>query len=207
MSHIGKFARYSMLCYTKRKMKINYSDIISICSAIAAWVAALLAYRSSRIAKRSLAISENQEQDRSPNLEPYLSESFTCKTEDDLYRIYAFSILVNNKSDMPNTLSRAELSISYRYQNDLITNILLPHSDDNIIESNAVSIVPIILPAQIDIRHTISGWFVFKIRREQLTNLSIENYQLKLYDSRGNISIVRPIIIKEIIDENEIQKN
>ena len=72
--------------------------VIGAVSALAAWIALILSFQSSRTAKKSHLLALKQEQRIMPSLELYLVDSrMLCMPNDDS-RIFAFHIMVTNKS-------------------------------------------------------------------------------------------------------------
>src|SRR5713101_474381 len=101
---------------------------VSVGSMLAAWGAAWFAYLSAQTAKRSLSLSERQEERRVPRLLPYLAEGY-CKTDSaDEARLFAFSILVRNPTDIDNSLAQVELVVNYTLSpSNVCMAVRVPH--------------------------------------------------------------------------------
>jgi hypothetical protein len=180
-------------------MKITISNLASIISSIAACIAIYISLRSNSYAKKALLIAQRDEHRKKPILVASYIDGFKSTTYDESNCFYAFSIGITNKSDLPNTLARAELVLIYRHENDLIAKVVLPHIEE-MPDIGALSTVkPLVLPAKIDVRQTISEWLIFKISKDHLKNCSIDGYIIRIRDSFGEISEVEPLIIHEIL--------
>ena len=179
---------------------------VSIVSALAAWVAAIFAYRSNLIAKRSLTLAEEQAKDRRPHLVPYLVDGFVRSFTDWKNSLYAFSVSLGNRSDADNALANIELKLVYYKPNQPITTLLLPHDPGLRSRLGAGDTVAITRPQNIGAHQTIAGWVFFELDELLLDGVLIDSYEIRFTDSHGLQSKLEPIIIREVVDEKEMAK-
>jgi hypothetical protein len=179
----------------------------AIASAIAAWVAALLAYSGARASKRALIIVERQEQRRQPVLVPYLVEGYVRFVDDgQRFRLYAFLLSISNPSDADNGIAQLDLHVTYTTAKGLRMTLKVP--------ANAIFAAAFIgsdsrslsVPIRIDAHQTIAGWNYFRIDESLLESASIDGYTLVATDSHGYQVSVEPIIGREFSNEMETQK-
>jgi hypothetical protein len=179
----------------------------AIASAIAAWVAALLAYSGARASKRALIIAERQEQRRQPVLVPYLVEGYVRFVDDgQRFRLYAFLLSISNPSDADNGIAQLDLHVTYTKANGLRMTLKVP--------ANAIFAAAFIgsdsqslsVPIRVDAHQTIAGWSYFRIDESLLESASIDGYTLVATDSHGYQMSVEPIIVREFSNEMETQK-
>lgn len=78
--------------------------LVSVCSAFFSW-------RSGRNAARALAISENQEKRRMPQLGIYLANGYRRLVPKR--QLFGFLVSISNPTDINNSVARAELKITY----------------------------------------------------------------------------------------------
>lgn len=174
---------------------------VAVASAVAAWGAALFAYRSTRIARRILELSEEQARARVPQLVPYLVAGLVRRLEKRQTRLYAFSVSVSNRADIDNSLSALELQITYTRVNNMSSNLLLPHDPTLTEHFGLEGTQPLIVPKPINAHQTIAGWAFFEIDDSLLGDVDIDRYEIRFFDSHENISSLEPIILREIVDE------
>jgi hypothetical protein len=179
---------------------------VSVLSVIAACVAAWFAYVSTRLSKRALRLSELQEERRSPQLRPYLSEGYCKILRYHQVHAYAFSISLGNPSDIDNALVRAELRIGYTSSNKAYIAVKVP-TDDTIAEQLGLDSASILhLPARIDAHQTLAGWLVFRVADDLLATGQIEDYCILFTDTHDAATTLEPVIVRDLIDEEEVKK-
>lgn len=176
---------------------------ISIGSLVVAWIAALIAYRSHVIAKRSLLIAEEQALGRRPSLIPYLADGFASDEENTGKKIYAFSISLTNRSDSDNAITEIELFLTYYRPSQPIASLLLPHNSQlrtplDIRQENVLT-----TPLKVSAHQTVAGWVIFECDHTIIDDVIIDSYEIRVTDSNGIYSKLQPIIIKELINEKE----
>ena len=176
---------------------------ISIGSLVVAWIAALIAYKSYVIAKHSLLIAEEQAFGRRPSLIPYLVDGFASVKKNAGEKIYTFSILLTNRSDNDNAIAEIEFFLTYYRPSQPLASLLLPHNSQlktplNIKQDNVLTI-----PLEVSAHQTVAGWVMFECDKIP-DDIIIDSYQIRITDSNGLHSKLQPIIIKEVVNENEM---
>jgi|LGOV01.1.fsa_nt_gb hypothetical protein len=180
---------------------------VAVASSAAAWIAALFAYLSARISKRSIKLAESQEERRQPKLVPYLFEAYYKPVCTEEYTIYAFSLSISNPSDIDNAIALLELQVNYKVSNATKMAVKVPH-DAALSMSFCDSVKEhFSLPARIDAHQTIAGWVFFKVDDTLIKEFDIDSYTLNICDSHDAMSFLKPIIIREFADETEMAKN
>ncbi|MBI4791169.1 MAG: hypothetical protein HY789_00105 [Deltaproteobacteria bacterium] len=187
-------------------MSYDASFWVAVASSTAAWIAALFAYLSARTSKKFLNLSESLEERRQPKLVPYLFEAYYKPANTGKYTIYAFSISISNPSDIDNSIALIELQINYEVSNATKMAVKVRHDPalcmnfcDSIKEHFS-------LPARIDAHQTIAGWLFFKVDDTLIKDSEIDSYALNICDSHDAMSFLKPIIIREYVDEMEMAK-
>jgi hypothetical protein len=179
----------------------------AIASAIAAWLAALLAYRSARTSKRALTIAKRQEQRRQPVLIPYLVEGYVRLVDDEQrFRLYAFLLSVSNPSDTDNAIAQLDLHVTYTTAEGLRMTVEVPANamlGTAFVSSDSRSLG---VPIRVDAHQTTAGWVYFRINESLLERVSIDGYMLVVTDSHGYHASVEPILIREFSHEIETKK-
>lgn len=184
-------------------MPEHLTIVISIGSLIAAWVAAMIAFRSSNITKRSLKMVEEQAKGRSPLLVPYLIKSSFFMTEDESRRIYAFSVSLTNRSDLDNSVVDVQLQLNYHRPGQPGASIVLPH--DMKLRTFLGKEVSDVLsnPLKTPAHDTIAGLVLFECNTKVLEDVIIDSYDIIFVDSNGLRSKLQPILLTEIISATE----
>ncbi|MCC5577248.1 hypothetical protein IMZ11_16605 [Microtetraspora sp. AC03309] len=117
-----------------------------------------------------------------------------CELNEDESR-YIFPILVRNPSEIENAIARAELWIGYR-RHGVRYVVKVPHDDRIGVEIQKAGEAALILPAAIDIRGAISGAIGFTIPAGLIEDSEIQDFTLRLEDSRGQTIDIPKIFIE-----------
>lgn len=187
-------------------MSADASVWAAVVSAIAAWVAALIAYQSFRMSKRSLRLAEDQARQRQPKLVPYLTEGYVKSLPEGQFRVYAFAISLSNPSDADNSVAKLELQLSYSRASGTDLAIKLHHDSSlapNFLLDETV-VFPV--PGRIGAHQTVAGWALFRLDDAVLADADIDAYEVLILDTHGLVSALEPIIIREFADEERISK-
>lgn len=179
---------------------IQYVTIgISICALVAAWVGAIMAFRSSNIAKRSLKIVEEQAKGRCPLLVPYLMKSSFFMAENNSKRIYTFLVSLTNRSDLDNSIVNMQLQLNYHRLDEHGASLILSHSTE--LRTYLGKDVQNVLsnPLKIPSHDTIAGLILFECSSKVLEEIIIDSYDIIFVDSNGLQSKLEPIYLTEII--------
>jgi len=177
-------------------MGFSIDTWIAVAAAAGSLVAALFAYRSTRIANRSLAISESLAEARKPKLVPYLVEGLVRTSSDIAGRTYAFSVLISNRADTDNAVARIELELSYRRAAGSMGNILLQHGSGIAIDGAS----PFSLPVRVGAHDTVAGWAVFGFDEPFASQVDVEGYRVRFSDTHGLEVTLEPLVLREVVD-------
>ena len=174
---------------------------LALVSATAAWVAALFAYRSARIAKRSLELSARRAKAREPQLVPYLIDGIVRPAEKDGRSVYAFSVSLSNRADTDNALAAIELKVVYKQRNGTSGNLVLPHDGRLLDNLGFDGARPLGIPHGVGAHDTIAGWAMFELDHALIGEVDLEGYKICFLDTHGVECTLEPIIIREIVNE------
>jgi hypothetical protein len=169
--------------------------LVSACSAFFSW-------RSGKRAARALAITENQEKRRQPQLRIYLVNGYRRLVAKR--QLFGFLVSVSNPTDINNSVARAELQISYLLENDVKTVYRIQHNS-TLGENTASDSAPATLfslPVRIDAHQTVSGWFLFALDNDVIRG-TIDAHRLILEDTHGVSTHTDPITMREWTDESK----
>ncbi|MCK5613670.1 hypothetical protein KAR91_68025 [Candidatus Pacearchaeota archaeon] len=175
--------------------------VISIGSLLAAWVAAIMAFRSNNIAKKSLRIVEEQAKGRSPLLVPYLMKSLFITTRDESNRIYAFLVSLTNRSDLDNSVVNIQLQLNYRRPGQPEASIVLPHNLELRTYLNEENQNILLEPLKTPAHDTVSGLILFECNTGILDDIIVDTYDIIFTDSNGLQCKLQPIFMTEIVSE------
>ena len=116
-------------------------------------------------------------------------------------QFYAFQLTVRNPSDSNNTISEADLAITYltkdriqmttKIRANVQETFSFVHGNYNLLN----------VPESIPAHDTISGWLQFHIPEVILSGNEIESLQLILRDTHGDTTSIEPIVVPEYCDE------
>src|SRR5215475_9687438 len=99
---------------------------ISVLALVVSCWSAFNSWQSRRIATRALAISESQEQRRRPQLGIYLVNGYRRYLPKR--QLFGFLVSVSNPTDINNSISRAELQVTYLLEGDIKATCRIPHN-------------------------------------------------------------------------------
>lgn len=170
---------------------------IAVASAVAAWIAALQAYRSSRVARRAYRLAMEQETRLRPSLELYLVEAHVRRPESGARRLYVFSLTVSNKSDMANAIKHIRLIIEHSHGQGPISNIAIPHNPDLSDQLPGNDLRPFRVPCNIGARAVLGGSSIFEVPDDIFKDSRIEAYTLAIEDTYGHETSAEAIFLEE----------
>jgi len=172
--------------------------LIVLIPIIATVVSVWSAIVSARAAKRSLAISEQQESRRQPLLSPYLFKGYFKQFKNE--KIFVFSISVSNATDVDNAIVHLELEVSYVSAQNVCMKFKIPHEAKLVKNLDVGEIKPFNLPVSIGSHQAIAGWALFNVTEAMLNEGALDSYKVILTDSHGLLTKFDPGILKEIKD-------
>jgi hypothetical protein len=172
--------------------------LVSICSAFFSW-------RSGRNSARALAISENQEKRRQPQLGIYLVVNGFRRLVPKR-QLFGFLVSISNPTDINNSVARAELKITYIMENEVSASCRIQHNpalEDDIGSDTAPSASVFMLPLRVDAHQTASGWFVFALDNNVIGKGTVDSHSLILEDTHGVSTETDPIMVRQWTDETQ----
>lgn len=174
-------------------------DIWSIIASILAAISALSAYRSSRLAKKALALTQRQFDSKRADFDLYIIDSYRWHLDKIPKRKFLlFNIAVKNKSETSCTFN-ANLEIEYINADNSVSRIILEHNPDLLKEmpNNQISLFPKDL--RLEGRDSVSKWFIFEQPIELFQGQRIAEYSIKATDTSGNFSTAVVTIMKDLV--------
>ncbi|MGB4774420.1 MAG: hypothetical protein WBP45_04555 [Daejeonella sp.] len=175
---------------------IDLKEYLPLLTVLISLTALVIAIYNVRIAKDSFKVNRKQFQNKLPNFEFYLIDSF-CITLDK-ERLLIYHITISNKSETKNSFSPA-LFLEY-YDNENVSNkIKLKHSPEL---SDKIKKQPFtFFPEKIFLsdRESISKWLIFRYNIDITKGKRIDNYILNIRDINGNQNEVSIILMKELL--------
>lgn len=176
-------------------------DWIAVVAAIAAWVAAWQAIRSSRMAKRAYNLSLEQERRLLPSLEIYLVDAYIRRLQSLKLRLYVFQIMITNKSYAGNSLRDLQLVILHGQGSESLSNVMIPHKSDLVTHLSDATQDPLQIPSPIAAHAIVGGLALFGVPDDLLRESRIESYNIKVVDSYGHETQLEAILLQERGDE------
>jgi hypothetical protein len=182
-------------------MSNDLSLYAAIASGVAALVSAWFAYLSIRVSKRSLRLSEQQEERRHPHLVPYLIDGYVKFVAHENLRVYGFSLSISNRSDVDDSVAQIELQLTYKAPSGISIAVKAGHDTNlnNVFAGGDMATLPI--PLRIDAHQTIAGWVCFGIKEQLFSGSAVDKFTIIVTDSHNIVSTVEPIIVRELVDE------
>lgn len=173
-------------------------SIWTIIAALAAILSAISAFRSSRFAKRALAITTQTYKDRQANFGLYLIDGFRWTSKgDDKRKFLLFHITIINKSDSKSSF-KADLEIEYIRTDQSVARAIMAHDESlqSIVSDKSLSVFS--NDIRIEEKGMQSKWLIFEQPTTVFKEFRIEKYTVKITDTHGNIQTVDSIILKEL---------
>ena len=160
--------------------------------------ASISAFRSSRFAKRALAISGQTYSDRQSNFTLYLIEGCRWTSKGDSQKkLLLFHVTITNKSDSKSSF-KAELEIEYIRPDDSVARAIITHDENlqSFVSNKSLAFF------QNDIRIEEKGiqskWLIFDQPATVFKECRIEKYSIKVADTQGSQHTIDSIILKEL---------
>jgi hypothetical protein len=165
-------------------IKMDSSVIVTIASVIAAWVAALFAYGSFRVAKRQTQIAEDADRRRHPHLALYLANG-SVEADPDR-RMYGFVLSISNRSEAENSLFRIELEVVLREGESLpLTTLRFVHDASLLLDKVPPEDV-LKLPLSLRPHEVKSGWLAFLVPQTLISDAEIVRHVIVTADASGS---------------------
>lgn len=185
---------------------ISVSTWATVVMAIAAVIALAISIWSICIAKRAQTLAERQDNRRKPSFVVYLMKGFFRTSNDrDGNRVYAFLISISNTSDSNDSIASLDLNITLTSgENSQITfKIPCDYELGDRFRNDARRLA---IPIQIAAHETKVGWSYFLVNKNLLANSSVDRYQIVLIDSQGYRVTVEPVLVNQVITQDELNE-
>jgi len=173
---------------------------ISIASVIVASVSAFFSRSSAVTANKALAISNQQEARKKPALVPYLAGGYFKKINERNTKIYGFSILISNPTDIDNAVAHLELEISYVTVQNVCMKLKILHEDKLVNDFGGGSIKPLTIPLPIPSHQAVAGWTLFNACNALLGDCKIDSYSIRITDAHGFVTLMESDLVKEFMN-------
>lgn len=174
--------------------------VIAGFAAVAAWMAALFAYRSYLVSMRALELAEQQNKSLKTNISAYLADSFRSYDSESRRGKYIFSIAYTNRSDAPDSVIDVCLETFYINSQDRVSHLISAH-EENSGEWLSGNAKPASLPIIVQPRSSVTGWFVFGVPPIAHDSKRIEKYRVVARNGNGEEVEVESYILREIKHE------
>lgn len=180
-------------------------DALTLLGAIAAWLAALAAFRSSRAASKSLELQRARDAKAEPDLTTRLIDASIRRSQLTDSRSAEFLVVIANRSSAQNTLVQIDLQITYRLPTGQLVTIKLPAQNNTQVEGYGQKIIQ---PSEIvPAFGAIQGLVAFDLHPGLLGEGEVDSYELVVVDVHGQRISEEVILIREVVDEQEIKKD
>ena len=176
---------------------IEPQSIVAGLAAIAAWLAALFAYKTYSVSKKAPELTETERNDRKSNITAYISDSFVLYENHTKQRKYIFSIAYSNKSEKNDSVTEVLLETFYVNSKDRVNHLITTHEQDAG-EWLAGNAKPAKLPINIQARSSVTNWFVFSVPPVAQNSKRIQKYRVVARNSHGAEASVESYLLKEI---------
>ena len=170
--------------------------LISALALVISGLSLLVSWRSGTRAARALAISEGQEERRQPRLGVYLVRGYRRLAPGR--QVFGFLVSVTNPTDVPNSIARAELQVTYLLQDGIKAVCRISHNRDLAQKTGTTNEAMIFTtPARIDAHQTLLGWFLFALDDTVIGQATVDAHNLVLEDTHGIPTDSEPIMVRE----------
>lgn len=172
---------------------------IALAAAGASIASAVFAFRNGLIAKRALALSRLQREDREREVEIYLIDSSIRRNQSEDTVAFALSFI--NKADINNSIVRIDVEVHYLYPDGRQAHLLFPAAVQASTVDHLDSLPLFTVPVSIGPRAATSGWAVFRFDRKAIGGRR-DHYSVVAITALGKRIEQQVYLMREIIDEN-----
>jgi len=180
------------------------ATLIALAAAIIALASAVYSASSARTAKKAYRLAAEQDARRNPQLIPYLSDAYIVIS--DTKTETAVSVTLANRSDIDNSIARAELVVEYHRDDNRITTLRIPPTEDISglpLKSENLLDIPRAIPSH----QTVVGWLVFSIPKWILQDTVIDSYALSIYDSYEKTATLSNLMFRQSFSYSKEHKD
>ena len=115
-------------------------------------------------------------------------------------QLFGFLVSVSNPTDINNSVSLAELQVTYIVKNDIKAVCRIPHTPaltDITPEAVSGRATVFALPARVDAHQTVAGWLVFSLDNTIIAGKTVDTHRILLLDSHGVITQTEPVMVRD----------
>lgn len=167
-------------------------------AVVALIVSVTLGISNRRTAKRSLRVSEQQEERRLPQLVVTHQRSFSKHRVSKKDRVLGFQMLITNPTDRGTAIVAAELHLTYAARG-VVSTVKLRHDDSLVRGADR----PFTMPVQLGANDAVSNWLLFRVDDELTGGRPIDRYEVFVRDVHDLTEGVHVTLIPEVEDEEE----
>ncbi len=188
----------TLICSIGFWVQPNKDDMewVAIISMIAACVAALHAFRSSRTARQAYRLTLEQDLRHRPSLELYLVSAYILRLNESRDRLYVFHTRVTNKSYSGNSIKEMQLVIECDREQGPPSNFAIPH-DFTLAEHLSSEEDLFDVPCELGAHTILERTALFLLQDDLLRNSRIASYALRIIDTYGNKTDLVTIFLQE----------
>lgn len=175
---------------------IEPQSIVAGLAAIAAWLAALFAYKTYCISKKSLELVQLERTEGETNICAYLVDSFVKYDDKTNEKKHIFLIEYSNKSEKFDSVTQVFLETYYVNSENRVSSLISnsEQETEKWLENNEVSSK---LPIDIQPRSAVTNWFVFSVSPIALQSTRIQKYCVIAKNSKGIVATLESYILRE----------
>jgi hypothetical protein len=181
-------------------MEVASANWINVAGLAIALIALTVSFCSFLVSLKAFRLSQKQEARKKPILVPSILNSYVQYLEIENARVYAFLLSISNPSDSNNALAKAELHITYETSAQALVTAQIPSSltrGEAYAELQDFSLLS--MPTRLDAHQTLTGWIVFRVVEEILSDAIVDGYKIALFDSHQTQTDVEPIMVQEYV--------
>ena len=141
-----------------------------------ALTALVVSFRSSVFARKALAMSEADFDDKRKPLSFYLINRVRVVRDEHVFASFAFA--VTNGSTTPETITRFELKMFYKDPASELRCSIVPRTNEIVLPSLAPGATALAEPLHLSPRSSVQGWISFEIPSLINTEKLVEKYQV-----------------------------
>lgn len=177
----------------------GFLPYISLAIALTALV---VSFRSSVFARRALAMSEADFNDKRKPLSFYLINRVRVVRDKHVFASFAFAI--TNGSTTPETITRFELKLFYKDSASELRCSVVPRTSSLVLPSLAPDATALAEPLHLSPRSSTQGWISFEIPSLINTEKLIEKFQVCGQTASGSECHYDVFVLSDTIEDAQI---
>ncbi len=171
-------------------------ETIAFISLIVAFISVLISIRGNRIARKSLSLSQKQDEDLNREIVGYLIDGIRWNSNKNSY--ISFAVSYTNTATAKNTFTNFMLEIEFYDEQKKFGKIKLDPKRKEIPNQISEKLSEMELPINIGDRETISGWITFQL--PTMTGLNIEQYKILAETANHQIVEIDSILVSKVVE-------